>query len=90
MFSFKGAKEWATGLLSDGAASTARPNLEEFLQEVSTENTEHLFFQKTVDDKFQQKECKPSYEQLSQNNIVYEANRNLAVLRAFEIILQER
>ena len=90
MFSLKGAKEWASGFLSD-AASTTRPNLEEFLQEVSTENTEHLFFQKAVDDKLaMQNECKPSYEQLSQNSILVEANRNLAVLRAFDVILQER
>ena len=87
---FKGAKEWASGFLTDGSSSTQRPNLEEFLHEVSTENTEHLFFHRKVDEKFQQQETKPSFEQLSQNSITNEASRNIKILRAFEIILQER
>ena len=90
MFSFKGAKEWASGFLNDGGASTQRPNLEEFLHEVSTENTEHLYFNRKVDEKFAMQETKPTFEQLSQSSITNEANRNVKILRAIEIILQER
>ena len=90
MFSFKGAKEWASGFLNDGGGSTQRPNLEEFLNEVSTENTEHLYFTRKVDEKFAMQETKPTYEQLSQSSITSEALRNIKVLKAFEVILQER
>ena len=49
MFSLKGAKEWASGFLDNGNnGGTGRPNLEKFLEEVSTENTEHLFFLKSI------------------------------------------
>jgi len=90
MFSFKGAKEWASGFLGDGGAANQRPNLDVFLHEVSTENTEHLYFTRKVDEKFAMQETKPTYEQLSQHSITHEANRNIKVLKAFEVILQER
>ena len=91
MFSLKGAKEWASGFLDNGNnGGTGRPNLEKFLEEVSTENTEHLFFHKKIDSKFQEEECRPTYEQLSQSTIMHEAARNLKVLQNMEMMVQER
>jgi hypothetical protein len=91
MFSLKGAKEWAAGFLDGSSSNTGRPNLEKFLEEVDTENTEHLIFHsQNVDAKFEEDECKPTYVQLSQKSIISEAQRNLKVLQALENILQER
>jgi hypothetical protein len=86
--SLKGAKEWASSLLEGSAPQST--NLDQFLEEVNNENTEHFVFQREVDKDFEEEECKPTYEQLSQSNINLEANRNIMVLRAFETILQER
>ena len=77
--------EWATRLLFP--PEKPRADLDEFVQEVNNENVEYLSFKKDFDEL---KEIKPSFEQVSQDRILEEANKNLKVLKSLETIILER
>ena len=65
----------------------ARAEFDQFLDEVKGEQVEYLSLTKDFDEL---KETKPTYEQISQERILDEANKNLQVLKSLETILQER
>eukprot|EP00605_Chrysophyceae_sp_TOSAG23-4_P000264 GSChrysophyteH1.ASY1.ANO1.305.1 assembled CDS len=91
MFSLGRAKEWASGFIDGGGSSAnSRLNLEEYLEGIPTQNDKHPYIQKSVDEKFQEAECRPTYEQLPQSSIVRAANRNLKVLQSLELLVHER
>lgn len=64
-----------------------RADFEQFIEEVNTENAEYLSLKKEHDEF---RGTKPTYEQISQERILDEANKNIQVLKSFETILQER
>ena len=65
----------------------ARADFDQFVEEVHNENVEYLSLKRQYDEF---KETKPTYEQISQERILDEANKNIQVLKSFETILQER
>jgi hypothetical protein len=67
-----------------------KPNkvgLSKFIEEIKDENAEYMSYQKEFDPKI---ECNETFEQLSLDRILYQANQNIYVLRSFEAILDER
>ena len=78
-------------VLAGGAGRTheVKPqgDFDVFVQEVNNENVEYLSFRRELDA---QKEIKPTFEQISQERILDEANKNIQVLKSLETILQER
>ena len=78
--------EWASrlGLLfPDRAKVEIDPNADD----VSNDNLQNLALKKDFDEV---KETKPTYEQISQERILDEANKNIQILKSLETILQER
>ena len=75
------------GLGRGGEHKTTHGDFDLFIQEVNNENVEHLSFRRELDAK---KEVKPTFEQISQDRILDEANKNVQVLKSLETILQER
>ena len=65
----------------------ARTDFDQFVDEVNNDNVEYLALRKQFDES---KETKPTYEQISQERILDEANKNILVLKSLETILQER
>jgi vancomycin resistance protein YoaR len=65
----------------------AKADFDQFIREVNNENVEYLSLKKEFDV---QKETKPTFEQISQERILDEANKNVQVLKSLETILQER
>ena len=65
----------------------ARADFDQFVDEVNNDNLEYLSLTKQFDES---KETKPTYEQISQERILDEANKNILVLKSLETILQER
>ena len=78
--------EWAArlGLLFP---DRARAEFDLFAEEVNSDNAQRLSF---LQDFNEDKETKPSYEQISQERILDEANKNIQILKSLETILQER
>lgn len=78
--------EWAArlGLLFP---DRARAEFDLFNEEVNSDNAQRLSF---LQDFNEDKETKPSYEQISQERILDEANKNIQILKSLETILQER
>ena len=79
-------------VLAGGSGRTAHEvkpqgDFDVFVQEVNNENVEYLSFRRELDA---QKEIKPTFEQISQERILDEANKNIQVLKSLETILQER
>jgi hypothetical protein len=70
-----------------GEHKTTHGDFDLFIQEVNNENVEHLSFRRELDAT---KEVKPTFEQISQDRILDEANKNIQVLKSLETILQER
>ena len=54
---------------------------------VSHEQSEHMYFQKEY---IADIECRPTFEQLSHDRIVNEANKNINVLKSLENIVGDR
>ena len=91
--------EWASRILhkvgnaanSVMAADSASPNsvnhLDDFMKEIEQDQVAKMDYQQEFDKEV---ECKPSFEQLSYERIINEANKNVQVLKALEIILTER
>jgi hypothetical protein len=77
--------EWAARLLFP--PEKPRADLDEFVQQVNNENVEYLSFKKEFDER---KETKPSFEQVGQDRILEEANKNIKVLKSLETIIYER
>ena len=91
--------EWASRLLhkvghaanSVMAADTGSPSvvyhLDRFMIEVEQDQVAKMDYTQEFD---QEAECRASFEQLSQERIINEANKNIMVLKALESILSER
>lgn len=81
--------EWVSrlgvGLLFTG--EKVKADFHQFVEEINNENVEFLSCRKEFDEV---KETKPSYEQLSEERILDEANKNIQVLKSLETILQDR
>jgi hypothetical protein len=79
--------EWAARLLQVFPEQKAKADLDIFLEELSNENVEFMSNRTDFDCV---KEVQPTYEQLSQERILDEANKNIQVLKSLEMLLQER
>ena len=81
----------AGGLLNDSVKylfqDRPKANLTKFIDEVNTENAEHMSYQKEFDESL---ELCPTYEQLNQDRINDQAAKNVMMLKSFEHILDER
>lgn len=78
--------EWASrlGLLFP---DRAKVDAEIIADDVSSNNLQNLALRRDYDEV---KETKPTYEQISQERILDEANKNIQILKSLETILQER
>lgn len=78
--------EWATrlGLLFP---DRAKVDTEIIADDASSDNLQNLALRRDYDEV---KETKPTYEQISQERILDEANKNIQILKSLETILQER
>jgi hypothetical protein len=78
--------EWASrlGLLFP---DRAKAEIDPIADDVSNDNLQNLALKKDFDEV---KETKPTYEQISQERILDEANKNIQILKSLETILQER
>eukprot|EP00602_Paraphysomonas_sp_CaronLab_P002722 CAMPEP_0185022944 /NCGR_PEP_ID=MMETSP1103-20130426/5650_1 /TAXON_ID=36769 /ORGANISM="Paraphysomonas bandaiensis, Strain Caron Lab Isolate" /LENGTH=719 /DNA_ID=CAMNT_0027555273 /DNA_START=206 /DNA_END=2365 /DNA_ORIENTATION=+ len=64
-----------------------KSELAKFIEEINYEHAEHMSFQKDFNESI---ELKPTYEQLSQDRIVDQSNKNILMVKSFEHILDER
>jgi hypothetical protein len=78
--------EWASrlGLLFP---DRAKADVDTTADEVNSGNLQNLALRKDYDEV---KETKPTFEQISQERILDEANKNIQILKSLETILQER
>lgn len=78
--------EWASrlGLLFP---DRTKVEIDPSADDVSNDNLQNLALKKDFDEV---KETKPTYEQISQERILDEANKNIQILKSLETILQER
>lgn len=84
--------EWATRFISERVGSLVgeknrEKDFSKFLQKVNDENDEHMSLQHEFDE---EAEMRPSYDQLSYDRIVDEANKNISIMRLLENIIQDR
>ena len=75
------------GVAARSSETRSHGDFDQFVQEVNNENVEYLSFRRELDA---EKEVKPTFEQISQERILDEANKNIQVLKSLETILQER
>eukprot|EP01032_Pedospumella_encystans_P009944 gene9944-11660_t len=78
--------EWAARFLSVFPERN-KADLDEFIQQVNNDQAEHMYFNKEFDAEV---ECRPTFEQLSHERIINEANKNINVLKALENVLTDR
>ena len=64
-----------------------KADFKEFIEEVEKRDAEHLSFQKDLDEEL---ECRPTFEQLDQERIIDESNKNIQVMKSLGDILQDR
>jgi len=64
-----------------------KADFKEFIEEVEKRDAEHLSFQKDLDEEL---ECRPTFEQLDQERILEESNKNIHVMKSLGEILQDR
>jgi len=64
-----------------------KADFKEFIEEVEKRDAEHLSFQKDLDEEL---ECRPTFEQLDQERILDESNKNIQVMKSLGEILQDR
>jgi hypothetical protein len=78
--------EWASrlGLLFP---DRAKADIDTAADDVNSDNLQNLALRKDYDEV---KETKPTYEQISHERILDEANKNIQILKSLETILQER
>jgi hypothetical protein len=83
----------AGGLLNDSWAvkylfqDRPKASLSKFIDEINSENAEHMSYQKDFDESF---ELNPTYEQLNQDRINDQATKNVLTIKSLEHILDER
>eukprot|EP01038_Epipyxis_sp_PR26KG_P012593 gene12593-16887_t len=78
--------EWAARLLSVFPERT-KADLDQFLFEVNQDEAEQMYITKEFNADI---ECRPTFEQISQERVLEEANKNIAVLKALESVISER
>lgn len=64
-----------------------KSGLSKFIEEIKNEHTEYMSYQKEFTNTV---ECTETYEQLSLERIMHQANHNIYVLKSFESIVDER
>ena len=79
--------EWASKLMNAVLPDRTKGDFEQYLTEVSNDQAERMYFQKDIDIEY---ECRPTYEQLSIERIIDEANRNMNALKMLENLIMER
>lgn len=78
--------EWASKLLSV-FPDRHKADFNKFVNEIRAENLEFMSLQKDFDGDL---ETRPSFEQLPEDKIIEEANKNIQVIKSLETILSER
>lgn len=82
--SLLGMNDWPVKFLFQ---DRQKADLTKFIEEINTENAEHMSYQKEFDELT---ELNPTYEQLSHDRVNDQCTKNIQVLKSFESLLDER
>lgn len=81
--------EWASKIMSMSFQNGpgTRADFDRYINEIRRQNLEYMSYNREFDEDL---ETRPSFEQVSQESIIDEANKNIFVLKSLENIMQER
>jgi hypothetical protein len=79
--------EWASKIMNNFSSNGTRAEFDKYMLEVRNQNLEYMSYNKDFDE---EAETRPTFEQVSQDLILEEANKNVMILKALENIMQER